>query len=253
MLTYVNLVVPRDQKWKPDRISRTIANALALMQSASRQNENRFNLFYDGVQLKMTTSITTWLKPYMRYWNGAEQYSCFLQVVKNTKHRTVIKPHRQSKPNFMKGEISLSRTVKLQTLANACQSQAREKTPCVKNFQDWYQLYDKFSVDEPIEKTSKYDHQLMISKSYTLKFELVPPNASPSGYMYPLTKMCVGMLVKTWSVWLNKHSEKKLLNSIVRDVTSAILNGIIRWGCGETLLKYCLLSHRCDTYQVKCT
>ena len=52
----------------------------------------------------------------------------FLQVVKNTKCRAVMNPHRESKLNCLKGQTSLSRTVKLQTLANACQSQAGENS-----------------------------------------------------------------------------------------------------------------------------
>ena len=46
-----------------------------------------------------------------------------------------MKPHQQSKFNCLKGQISISRTIKLQTLANACQIQAGENS-AGQNFQD---------------------------------------------------------------------------------------------------------------------
>ena len=49
-----------------------------------------------------------------------------------------MKPHRQSKLNCPKGLISVSRTIKLLTLANACRFQAGENS-VGQNFQvDWY-------------------------------------------------------------------------------------------------------------------
>ena len=59
-----------------------------------------------------------------------------------------------------KGQISLSRTIKLHTLANACRSQ-EGKTPWVKNFQTGITTG---------EMPSKYEHQLLTSKSCILKF-----------------------------------------------------------------------------------
>ena len=50
----------------------------------------------------------------------------FSGVVKIIKRRTVMNPHWQSKLNCLKGQISLIRTMKLQTLGNACRSQKGE-------------------------------------------------------------------------------------------------------------------------------
>ena len=49
-----------------------------------------------------------------------------------------MNPHRQSKFNCLKGQISLSRTIKLQTLANACQIQAGENSAGQNLQDDWY-------------------------------------------------------------------------------------------------------------------
>ena len=63
-----------------------------------------------------------------------------LWAVKNTKPRTVMRPHRQSKLNLLKWQISLSQTVKLQALANACQNHG--KTLGRQTFQEGQ--YDEF-------------------------------------------------------------------------------------------------------------
>ena len=75
------------------------------------------------------------IKPYCHIEMVQINIPKFPQMVENIKHRAV---NRQSKHNCLKGQISLSWTMKLHTLANACQSQ-EGKTMRVKNFQeDWY-------------------------------------------------------------------------------------------------------------------
>ena len=86
--------------------------------------------------------------------------------------------------------------MELQTLANACQSQAGEISAGQKFPR---RLVLRVSMDEG------RCHQSMNANYWLAK--VVPQNASPWECMYSQTKMCVGMLFNLWLLECQKETK----------------------------------------------